>query len=112
LGSVFRICFFFPSLISGPIDKARWLVPQLERARVFDYSQAADGMRQILWGLFKKVVVANNCAAFVTVILLTIKNYHQAPAAGLLLYAFQLYADFAGYQIWQSVFKFIGTQDH
>jgi alginate O-acetyltransferase complex protein AlgI len=89
---------FFPSLMSGPIDKARMFIPQLEKKRVFEYNQAADGLRQILWGLFKKVVVANNCATFVNAIF---SNYQDLSASSLLLgsffYAFQIYADFSGY---------------
>lgn len=89
---------FFPSLLSGPIDKARDLVPQLESKRVFKYEQAVDGMRQILWGLFKKIVIANNCALLVNEIF---GNYMNLPASTLLigsfLYSIQIYADFSGY---------------
>ena len=56
----FSYLSFFPSLLAGPIDKARTFIPQLEKRRVFDYNQAIDGLPQILWGLFKKVVVADN----------------------------------------------------
>ena len=61
----FNYVSFFPSILSGPIDKAILLVPQLEKKRVFDYNQATNGMRQVLWGLFKKVVTADNCSIFV-----------------------------------------------
>ncbi len=94
----FTYVAFFPSLISGPIDRASALVPQLEKKRIFDYSQAADGMRQILWGLFKKVVIADNCAALTNQIF---DNYLTYPASSLVLGAFfftiQVYADFSGY---------------
>ena len=94
----FAYVAFFPSLISGPIDRARSLIPQLEKKRVFDNSQATDGMRQILWGLFKKLVVANNCSTFVNIIF---SDYQKLSAStlvlGLFLYAFQVYSDFSGY---------------
>lgn len=89
---------FFPSLISGPIDKAKLLIPQLEKKRVFDFNQAADGLSQILWGLFKKVVIADNCATLSNGIF---ENYQNMPASSLLLSSFfftiQIYADFSGY---------------
>jgi alginate O-acetyltransferase complex protein AlgI len=94
----FSYVSFFPSLISGPIDKAKLLIPQLENKRVFDTNQATDGLRQILWGLFKKVVVADNCADISNHIF---NNYTDLPASslflGALFYTFQLYADFSGY---------------
>ena len=55
---------FFPQLVAGPIERARNLLPQFYKKRTFDYSKAVDGMRQILWGLFKKIVIADNCADF------------------------------------------------
>jgi len=55
---------FFPQLVAGPIERATHLLPQFYKKRTFDYSKAVDGMRQILWGLFKKIVVADNCAEF------------------------------------------------
>ena len=94
----FSYVCFFPGLISGPIDKAKLLIPQLENKRVFDNSQMTDGLRQILWGLFKKIVVADNCADIANQIF---DNYKNLPgsslALGALFYTFQLYADFSGY---------------
>lgn len=94
----FAYVSFFPTILSGPIDKARSFVPQLERKRVFDYYQFTDGLRQILWGLFKKVVIADNCATFTDLIF---ANYQGLPAIYLLigafLYTVQIYADFSGY---------------
>src|ERR1022692_1267332 len=55
----FAYVSFFPSILSGPIDRAKNLIPQLEKKRAFDYNQAIDGLRQILWGLFKKIVIAD-----------------------------------------------------
>ena len=89
---------FFPSVFSGPIDKARTFMPQLEKKRMFEYSQAADGMYQILWGLFKKVVIADNCAPITYLIF---NDFENLPGSTLLMGAFlftiQIYADFSGY---------------
>jgi D-alanyl-lipoteichoic acid acyltransferase DltB (MBOAT superfamily) len=94
----FLFVAFFPSLISGPIDKAGMLIPQLEKKRVFSAAQAIDGLRQILWGLFKKTVIADNCSLITDPVF---NNYHTLPASTLLisifLYAIQIYADFSGY---------------
>jgi len=94
--SVF-VCFF-PLLVAGPIERATHLLPQITRERNFDYTKAVDGLRQILWGLFKKIVIADNCASIVNPIF---DNYHTQPASnlilGALLFAFQIYGDFSGY---------------
>lgn len=96
--SFFAYVAFFPSLLAGPIDKAKTFLPQLEKLRVFNYDQASDGMRQILWGLFKKLVIADNCAFITNYIF---DNYTDVPASSLVLGAFfytiQVYADFSGY---------------
>ncbi len=89
---------FFPQLVAGPIERATNLLPQFYTKRVFRYSNAADGMRQILWGLFKKIVIADNCARFVEDIF---ANYNQYTGStlllGAILFAFQIYCDFSGY---------------
>ena len=94
----FNYVAFFPSVISGPIDRGGTLIPQLEKKRVFNYDEIADGLRQILIGLFKKIVIADNCASFVNPIF---DNYQHLPASSLIVsmffYAFQMYADFSGY---------------
>jgi alginate O-acetyltransferase complex protein AlgI len=94
----FAFISFFPQLVAGPIERASNLLPQFEVRRAFDYGRAADGMRQILWGLFKKVVVADNCAIFVNGVF---SHYgeHKASTllAGGILFAFQIYGDFSGY---------------
>lgn len=89
---------FFPLLVAGPIERATHLLPQVEKPRVFNYSKAVDGLRQILWGLFKKVVVADNCAELAN----TIFNNHQHYSGstlvlGAMLFAIQIYGDFSGY---------------
>ena len=89
---------YFPLLVAGPIERATHLLPQLKKKRNFNYANAIDGLRQILWGLFKKVVIADNCALFVNVIF---KDYENQSGSNLLLgavfFAFQIYGDFGGY---------------
>lgn len=89
---------FFPQLVAGPIERATNLLPQFYGKRCFDFSKAVDGMRQILWGLFKKMVIADNCAGFANEIF---NNSYQANGSTLLLgavfFAFQIYGDFSGY---------------
>lgn len=89
---------FFPTLLSGPIDRPGRFLPQLHAVRPFDYSLAVDGSRQILWGMFKKMVIADNIAV------LTDATWQDVDGAGggllvvsALLYSIQLYADFSGY---------------
>ncbi len=94
----FNYVAFFPSILSGPIDKAKTFIPQLETKREFSHHNAVDGLRQILWGLFKKVVIANNCAVITNDVF---ANYQNLPASSLwvcmFLYTIQIYADFSGY---------------
>ncbi len=89
---------FFPLLVAGPIERATHLLPQVKQKRVFDYTKAVDGMRQILWGLFKKIVIADNCAELAN----TIFNHHadyngSTLVMGALFFTFQIYCDFSGY---------------
>ena len=89
---------FFPLLVAGPIERATHLLPQLREKRKFDYTQAVDGLKQILWGLFKKVVIADSCSAYVNTLFNPSAAYSgSAHAVGALLFAFQIYCDFSGY---------------
>ena len=89
---------FFPLLVAGPIERATHLLPQIKKARRFDFQQAADGLRQILWGLFKKVVIADTCAELVNKIFGHYQGYHGSTlVVGAILFAFQIYCDFSGY---------------
>ncbi|KFC24588.1 MBOAT family O-acyltransferase [Chryseobacterium sp. FH1] len=89
---------FFPLLVAGPIERATHLLPQIEKPRVFDYTQAADGLRQILWGLFKKMVIADNCAVFANQIFNDSANQSGSNLVlGAVFFAFQIYGDFSGY---------------
>lgn len=96
--SFFAYVSFFPQLVAGPIERATNLLPQFQRKRVFTYERAADGSRQVLWGLFKKMVVADNCGLYHWEHLL---NYED-QTGGTLFFSifigtFQLYCDFSGY---------------
>jgi alginate O-acetyltransferase complex protein AlgI len=89
---------FFPQLVAGPIERATNLLPQFFEKRIFDYSKAVDGLRQILWGLFKKVVIADNCAEFANLIFNNSADYSGSTLAlGALFFTFQIYGDFSGY---------------
>jgi len=89
---------FFPQLVAGPIERATNLLPQFYYRRTFDYSRAVDGLRQILWGLFKKIVIADNCAEYANLIFNNSAEYSGSTLVlGALLFTFQIYCDFSGY---------------
>jgi len=94
----FAFVSFFPQLVAGPIERATNLLPQFYSLKKFDIQEAKDGTRQALWGLFKKVVIADNCALAANDIF---ANYDTLPASTLVLgavfFAFQIYGDFSGY---------------
>ena len=89
---------FFPCILSGPIDRPNSFIPQLSQTRHFDYDMASDGLRQILWGMFKKMVLADNIAVVVDQVW---NSYTAFPSSTLILaavlYSFQMYTDFSGY---------------
>lgn len=89
---------FFPQLVAGPIERATNLLPQFFIKRRFDYENAVHGLTQLVWGLFKKVVIADSCAFIVNQIF---DNYSSYSGSTLLLgavfFAFQIYGDFSGY---------------
>ena len=89
---------FFPLLVAGPIERATHLLPQIKVKRVFSYEKAVDGMRQILWGLFKKMVIADNCAVFANQIFANSATASGSELVlGALFFTFQIYGDFSGY---------------
>ena len=94
----FAYVSFFPQLVAGPIERATNLLPQFAKPRKFEYNNGVDGLRQILWGLFKKVVVADNCAIYVDQVF---SSYQTQTGSTLLLaavlFTFQIYGDFSGY---------------
>jgi len=94
----FAFVSFFPQLVAGPIERASNLLPQFLENKKFDFDRARDGMRQILWGLFKKVVIADSCAVTVDYVF---KNYTSLSGSalffGVFFFAFQIYGDFSGY---------------
>ena len=89
---------FFPLLVAGPIERATHLLPQILKKRTFDYAKAIDGLRQILWGLFKKIVIADNCAEYANAIFNNSASYSGSThVLGALFFTFQIYCDFSGY---------------
>lgn len=92
---------FFPSIISGPINKASLVIPQLKSLRpYFDYAKAVEGLKMLLWGMFMKVVVADRVALYVDTVLPSYENYTGLSCfVASILYTVQIYADFAGYSL-------------
>lgn len=94
----FAYISFFPQLVAGPIERATNLLPQFQNNRQFDYAKAVDGCRQMLWGFFKKLVIADNCAMIVNE---HWNHYQELPGLALIalgiLFTFQIYCDFSGY---------------
>ncbi|WP_396156674.1 MBOAT family O-acyltransferase [Flavobacterium sp.] len=89
---------FFPLLVAGPIERATHLLPQIQNKRTFNFSIASDGMRQILWGLFKKVVIADQCAIYANQIFNDAGEQSGSNLVlGALFFTFQIYGDFSGY---------------
>lgn len=108
----FAFVSFFPQLVAGPIGRAKPLLPQFEHVRQFDYKKASDGLKLILWGLFKKIVIADSCAQDVDYIF---SNYNSLNGNTLLLgavyFTFQIYGDFSGYSdIARGVAKLFGFE--
>jgi len=94
----FAFISFFPQLVAGPIEKASDMLPQFRKQRTFDYARAVDGSRQMLWGMFKKVVIADSCAPIVN------STWNQVDTTSglnlmlvMVLFSFQVYCDFSGY---------------
>jgi alginate O-acetyltransferase complex protein AlgI len=89
---------FFPLLVAGPIERATHLLPQIKKERKFDYTKAVDGLRQMLWGLFKKIVIADNCAEYANAIFNNSAGYGGSTLLlGAFFFSFQIYCDFSGY---------------
>lgn len=89
---------FFPQLVAGPIERATHLLPQFYKKRVFNYDLAKNGMRQILWGFFKKMVIADNCAIYANEIFANSETASGSTLVlGALFFTFQIYGDFSGY---------------
>ncbi|MDG1330409.1 MAG: MBOAT family O-acyltransferase [Flavobacteriaceae bacterium] len=94
----FAFVSFFPQLVAGPIERASNLLPQFTSKRKFNYSVATDGMRQIFWGFFKKIVIADNCALLVNEIFGSYQNQSGfVLMLGAFYFALQIYGDFSGY---------------
>lgn len=96
--SFFAFISFFPQLVAGPIERATNLLPQFLQRRNFNYEKAIDGCRQILWGLLKKMIIADNCAEIVNLIWDNYTDYSGLTLLiGGILFSFQIYCDFSGY---------------
>jgi len=94
--SVF-VCFF-PLLVAGPIERATHLLPQIQKSRKFDYFKASDGLKQVLWGLFKKIVIADNCAEYANLIFDNPSIYSGSThVIGAIFFTIQIYCDFSAY---------------
>jgi len=91
------VCFF-PQLVAGPIERAKHLLPQFQKKRHFKYSNGIDGLKQILWGLFKKMVIADNCARYADILFSNPTDFTSSSLVfGVIFFSFQIYADFSGY---------------
>jgi D-alanyl-lipoteichoic acid acyltransferase DltB (MBOAT superfamily) len=89
---------FFPQLVAGPIERAQNLLPQFLNPRKFDFDNAIRGINQIVWGLFKKLVIADTCAQYVNDIFTHYDSYSSLTLIlGAVYFSFQIYADFSGY---------------
>ena len=94
----FAFVSFFPQMLAGPIERARHMIPQFEKQRTFNIALARDGVRQMLWGLFKKVVVADNCSQIVNQLYASPGDHSGSTMVlATVLFAFQIYGDFSGY---------------
>ena len=98
LVAFFAYVSFFPQLVAGPIERATSLLPQFEQSRQFDYRQCVDGLRQMLWGFFKKMVVADSCALYVDQIFAHPDWFNSSTLwLAAVLFSIQIYGDFSGY---------------
>lgn len=89
---------FFPQLVAGPIERATNLLPQICNKRTFDYNLAVQGLKQMLWGFFKKIVIADNCAQYANLIFNNSDDYSGSTLLlGAVFFTFQIYGDFSGY---------------
>ncbi len=89
---------FFPLLVAGPIERATHLLPQLEKKRIFNYQYAIDGLKQILWGFFKKIVIADTCAQYANLAFTDVAHYNGSTLVmGAIFFSIQIYGDFSGY---------------
>ncbi|MHA7060004.1 MBOAT family O-acyltransferase [Aquimarina sp. M1] len=96
--SFFAFVSFFPQLVAGPIERASNLLPQFQKSRTFNYTKSADGLRLILGGLFKKMVIADNCALIVNNLFENYTEYSGSTLfCGAIFFGFQIYGDFSGY---------------
>jgi len=108
----FTYITFFPQLVAGPIERANHLMPQFTRVHIFEEQQAKDGLKYILWGMFKKVVIADTCGGFADEMFNHTTQYGSfALLLGAIFFSFQIYGDFSGYSdIARGVAKLFGFE--
>jgi D-alanyl-lipoteichoic acid acyltransferase DltB (MBOAT superfamily) len=98
LGIFSAYLLFFPKIAQGPIERPQNLIPQFHQLRPFDYDRTIDGLKLMLWGYFKKLVVADRLALYVNAVFNNSENHNGTTlAVATIYYAFQIYADFSGY---------------
>lgn len=89
---------FFPLLVAGPIERANHLLPQVQKNRTFNYTRAVEGCRLILWGMFKKIMIADRLAPIVNMMFANYQEYNGISLViGIIAFSFQIYGDFSGY---------------
>jgi len=110
VAAFFAFVSFFPQLVAGPIERATNLLPQFQKTKSFNYAQAVDGARQALWGFFKKIVIADNCAYYANEVFANSADASSIYLVfGALMFTFQIYCDFSGYSdIAIGISKFFG----
>lgn len=98
LGVYALYVMFFPQLVAGPIERPQHLLPQLHRVFEFEYERVADGLTQMLWGFFKKLVIADQLGVIVDGVYTDVDNMPPGVVViAVVLFAYQLYCDFSGY---------------
>ncbi|MFI5171223.1 MAG: MBOAT family O-acyltransferase [Chitinophagales bacterium] len=89
---------FFPQLVAGPIERATRLLPQFYKPRIFNFRMASSGLQLMLWGFFKKIVIADNLSGYVDTVYNDPQNFHGIPVViSTICFAIQIYCDFSGY---------------
>jgi alginate O-acetyltransferase complex protein AlgI len=98
LGHFSTYLLFFPKIIAGPVERAHDFLPQLKQSKPFEYDHIRLGLRQVLWGMFKKIVIADRLSLYVSSVLDN-AGFHTGASLTLasIFYVFQMYADFSGY---------------
>ena len=98
IGHLSTYLLFFPKIIAGPVERAHHFIPQLKQAKIFNYNYISIGLKLILWGLFKKLVIADRLSIYVSAVLGNASHHSGISILiAVIFYVFQMYADFSGY---------------